>query len=83
MFDNTSESLSLSECGIEEGATLTVIQVQPAQVLTSSDDKTAKLWNAASGECTQTLAGHSREVKSAVFSADGSVVFTASYDKTA
>ena len=28
-------------------------------VVTGSEDKTAKLWDVASGQCTATLAGHS------------------------
>merc|ERR1712217_142075 len=45
--------------------------------------KTAKLWDSSTGECKQTLSGHTGYVSSAVFSADGSTVLTASDDKTA
>merc|ERR1719168_207593 len=58
-----------------------VQQVQ--QVLTASDDETAKVWNAATGECTQTLSGHIGVLRSAIFSPDGLCVLTASDDETA
>ena len=41
------------------------------------------MWSAASGECLRTLEGHASSVDSAVFSADGQQVLTASGDKTA
>ncbi|MFN5169962.1 MAG: eIF2A-related protein, partial [Cyclobacteriaceae bacterium] len=53
-------------------------------VVTASDDKTAKIWEASSGKLLHSLEGHSREVNTAQFSADGQyVVTTASYDSTA
>ena len=53
-----------------------------ASVLTASDDRTAKVWNVDTGECMKTLEGHDGRVMSAVFSADGSLVLTASEDGT-
>ena len=52
-------------------------------VLTASDDLTAKVWNASSGECMQTFQGHEGQVCSAVFSMDDTSVLTASCDNTA
>jgi predicted NACHT family NTPase len=52
-------------------------------VVTGSNDKTAKLWDAASGACRATLSGHSDCVWVAAFSPDGKTVVTGSYDKTA
>ena len=52
-------------------------------VLTASDDGTAKLWSAETGDCLRTFSGHGRFVKSAAFSADGASVLTASSDGTA
>ena len=54
-----------------------------AQVVTASDDKTACLWDATTGQVRSRLRGHEQRVGSAVFSADGSRVLTASNDKTA
>jgi len=53
------------------------------RVLTFSDDKTARLWEAGSGKLLATFQGHTGAVTSAVFSPDGRRVLTASYDKTA
>ena len=77
------DNLSLVEAGIEEGTTVIAIKHELPAVLTASHDKTAKIWNASTGECTQTLSGHSRALRSAVFSGDGSSVLTASVDGTA
>ncbi len=52
-------------------------------VLTASSDKTARLWDLASGRELQVLRGHGGSVASARFSADGKTVLTASGDKTA
>ena len=52
-----------------------------ASVVTASADGTAKLWNAVTGECTQTLRGHTTAVLSAVFSLE--IVLTAADDGTA
>ena len=52
-------------------------------VVTASGDKTARLWDAASGQELQVLRGHEDSVNSAQFSPDGKTVVTASEDKTA
>ena len=49
----------------------------------ASRDKTARLWEAASGKEIAVLRGHENSVMSAVFSPDGKTVLTASWDKTA
>ena len=54
-----------------------------ARVLTASEDKTARLWDAATGQELVVLRGHEDRVSSAVFSPDGARVLTASWDKTA
>ena len=40
-------------------------------IVTASGDKTVRVWSAATGECVQTLAGHSGAVTSAQFSPEG------------
>jgi hypothetical protein len=52
-------------------------------IVTASDDKSARIWDAASGEQLATLAGHDAAVNSAAYSPDGSRIVTASADKTA
>ena len=53
-----------------------------ARILTASWDKTAKLWDAASGKLMATFA-HQGAVNTAAFSPDGTRILTASADKTA
>jgi WD40 repeat protein len=53
------------------------------RILTGSDDKTAILWDAASGQKLRTFQGHTTRVRSAVFSPDGRQVLTGSEDNTA
>ena len=53
------------------------------RLLTGSDDKTAKVWEAASGKELLTLKGHSDSVYSVAFSPDGQRIMTGSADHTA
>jgi WD domain, G-beta repeat len=50
--------------------------------VTASADKTARIWDAASGRELMTLSGHAEALTSAAFGADGKHVVTASQDKT-
>jgi WD40 repeat protein len=52
-------------------------------VVTASDDKTARLWDVASGQVLRELQGHQDWVVYAAFSPDSKLVVTASDDKTA
>jgi WD40 repeat protein len=49
----------------------------------ASDDKTARIWDAAGGKEIAMLRGHQSWVRSAAFSPDGSCIVTASWDGTA
>jgi WD40 repeat protein len=53
------------------------------QVLTASDDRTARLWDAKTGVERLQLKGHGDQVKGAVFSPDSVRILTASNDRTA
>jgi hypothetical protein len=53
------------------------------RVLTASYDKTARVWDAASGATPAILREHFGEVRSAVFDASGTHILTASEDETA
>ena len=48
------------------------------RIVTASRDKTARVWDAATGKSLATLAGHEGDVMSAQFSPDGTRIVTAS-----
>jgi hypothetical protein len=52
------------------------------KVVTGSYDKTAKIWDVASGKCLQTLKGHTDRIVSAKFNGAGDKVVTAADDGT-
>ncbi len=54
-----------------------------SRIVTASNDKTARIWDAASGKQLVILDGHQDWVLSAAFSPDGKRVVTASQDGTA
>jgi WD40 repeat protein len=53
------------------------------RIVTTSYDRTARIWNAATGEQIAILEGHEHSVTYASFSRDGSRIVTASNDQTA
>jgi WD40 repeat protein len=53
------------------------------RVVTASGDKTARVWNAATGQLIAKMEGHSGSVSSAVFLPGGQRILTASADGTA
>jgi WD40 repeat protein len=59
-----------------------VFSPDSSQVLTASDDRTAKLWDVKSGNCMMTFTGHEHHVVFAIFSSDSENALTAG-DKTA
>ena len=59
------------------------VRCDNACILTTSYDKTAKIWDASTGEEILTLKGHTDWVNSADFSPDGAKIVTTSYDSTA
>ena len=52
-------------------------------IVTASGDRTAKVWDAKTGQELLTLIGHDQEVASVVRSPDGRQILTASHDRTA
>jgi WD40 repeat protein/transcriptional regulator with XRE-family HTH domain len=52
-------------------------------MVTTSSDKTARLWDVATGKELRTFSGHTADVESAAFSPDGKTMVTCSVDKTA
>ena len=51
--------------------------------MTASGDRTAKVWDAKTGQELLTLIGHDQAVASVVWSPDGRQILTASHDRTA
>ena len=54
-----------------------------ALLATASTDKTARLWDPATGECVRTLTGHATGLRGVAFSPDGRLLATASTGRTA
>jgi eukaryotic-like serine/threonine-protein kinase len=52
------------------------------RLASASDDKTVKVWDAATGQEVITLKGHTARVQGVAFSPDGQRIFSASDDKT-
>jgi WD40 repeat protein len=56
---------------------------EPTRILTGSEDYSAILWDAKTGQEVLTLQGHSQEVTSVAFAPDGRSALTGSRDGTA
>ena len=67
------------------GSTVRSCAFSPSGALlaTASVDKTARLWDVATGDHKLTLQGHGGDVRSCAFSPSGTLLATASDDKTA
>ena len=52
------------------------------KIVSGSDDKTIKIWDANTGQCLKTLEGHSNRVFSVAYSPDGTKIISGSEDKT-
>jgi WD40 repeat protein len=53
------------------------------RIVTASNDKTARIWDAHTGTQLAVLSGHGDAVESAAYSPDGTRIITGSVDKTA
>jgi WD40 repeat protein len=53
------------------------------RIVTASNDKTARIWDATTGNQLAVLSGHAEAVRTAAFSPDGRHIVTASVDRTA
>ncbi|KAL3584819.1 hypothetical protein FPOAC2_14600 [Fusarium poae] len=68
--------------GHGDSVTSVVFSADGQRLASGSDDKTVKIWDAATGVCEQTLEGHGDWVRSVVFSADGQRLASGSSDNT-
>jgi serine/threonine protein kinase len=69
--------------GHEKGVQSAQFSPDGKRIVTASADKTARVWDAATGKTLATLAGHEQAVYSAQFSPDGTRLVTRSADWTA
>ena len=51
-------------------------------IISGSGDKSVKIWDAATGNCLQTLTGHTSHVFSVAYSPDGQHIVSGSFDKS-
>ena len=75
--------LRLTLSGHEDSVLSAAFSPDGARIVTASRDKTARIWDAATGKQIAVLRGHENPVLSAAFSPDGARIVTASGDKTA
>ncbi len=69
--------------GHEDAVDSAVFSPDGKRIVTASWDKTARIWDAATGAPLLVLSGHQDTIASAAFSPDGTRVITASWDRTA
>ncbi|XRB25343.1 EF-hand domain-containing protein [Pseudoscourfieldia marina] len=68
--------------GHSGGVTSASYSADGTRIVSASQDKTVRVWDATTGACISVLEGHSGAVTSASYSADGTRIVSASYDKT-
>lgn len=54
-----------------------------SRFVSCGEDKAAFLWDVSTGAVVRRMQGHEQRINACCFSNDGSVLFTASYDKVA
>ncbi|CAM9294107.1 unnamed protein product [Choristocarpus tenellus] len=58
------------------------VMADNSRFVSCGEDKTAFLWDVSTGRVVRRMQGHEQRLNSCCFNGDGSVLFTASYDKT-
>lgn len=75
--------MTLAAAGIAAGDEILAVMCRQQRVATTSYDRTARIWNAATGQCEHVLEGHTGYVHSVAFAPDGQTLVTGSHDRTA
>ena len=80
----TIKPFAFGNLGSSHTAAINSLAYSPdgSRIVTASADGTARIWNASSGLCLLTLAGHMGSVNTAAFSFDGKSVATGGLDRT-
>lgn len=81
LWDERGQEISVLR-GHEDSVNSMAFSPNGERVVTTSDDKTARLWDVATGREIAVLRGHKSAVRAAVFSPDGARVVTVCGDKT-
>ncbi len=82
--ENDSESSSNNTGYItrRDNVTSAIFSPDGTTIASAIDEKTIRLWNAATGELTNSLIGHTDFIHSIAFSPDGTTIASVSSDKT-
>jgi WD40 repeat protein/uncharacterized caspase-like protein len=70
------------QLGHSDFITSVAVSANGRLVVTGSEDRTACIWDAATGKEIRSLKGHTKEISDVAFSPDGRYVLTGSYDLT-
>ncbi|CAJ1357794.1 unnamed protein product, partial [Effrenium voratum] len=76
----TGEAQQVLE-GHKDNVSMVAFAPSGLRLLTASQDRTARMWEAGTGSCIREFRGHTDTVQCAGFSADGRLVITASLDR--
>ena len=81
---NISGSIQIPPRTIHEGSSVGSVQWHPdgATFISGSGDNMVRIWDAATGNCLQTLTGHTGPVISVAYSPDGQHIVSGSDDNS-
>jgi WD40 repeat protein len=80
---DSEDGLQLTLSGHTDAVNDAAFSPDGNRIVTASKDRTARLWDAATGRLLATFSGHTDAVNSAQYSRDGKRIVTASTDGTA
>ncbi|KAL6890082.1 WD40-repeat-containing domain protein [Trichoderma evansii] len=81
-MEGTWDSLIQTLVGHSARVSFVAFSPDGKQIISGSDDRIIKLWDAATGDLQKTLAGHLGSVSTVAFSPDGKQIASGSYDDT-